>query len=79
MGKALIQLPAASSEKISPDQYRLFDEAETDTEVELEDDKIIVPARIQVIRHIRKQYACKCGQCIRTAALPKQPIIASIA
>ncbi len=26
----------------------------------------IIPAKIQVIRHIRKQYACKCGQCIRT-------------
>jgi len=35
----------------------------------------IVPAKIQVIRHIRKQYACDCGQCIRsypfkTAATP---------
>ena len=34
----------------------------------------IIPAKIQVIRHIRKQYACQCGQCIRTADLPKQPI-----
>ena len=41
---ALARRYAASSEKISPDQYRLFDEAETDTEVEWEDDKIIVPA-----------------------------------
>ena len=130
---ALARRYAASSEKISPDQYRLFDEAETDTEVELEDDEVIVPAhrrkkggrkklpgtlprvdvihelngddlicphdggvlneigektseqldivpaRIQVIRHIRKQYACKCGQCIKTAALPKQPIPKSMA
>jgi len=130
---ALARRYAASSEKISPDQYRLFDEAETDTEVEWEDDKIIVPAhtrqkggrkklpeslprvdvvhelseeericphdgatlaeigavtseqldivpaKIQVIRHIRKQYACKCGQCIKTAALPKQPIPKSMA
>jgi transposase len=130
---ALARRYAASSEKISPDQYRLFDEAETDTEARSEDDEVIVPAhsrkkggrkklpdtlprvdvihelsgddlicphdggvlneigeksseqldivpaRIQVIRHIRKQYACECGQCIRTAALPKQPIPKSMA
>jgi transposase len=130
---AIARRYAASSEKISPDQYLLFDEAETDTEVELEDDKIIVPAhtrkkggrkklpdtlprvevvhelsaeericphdgatlveigavtseqldivpaKIQVIHHIRKQYACKCGQCIKTAALPGQPIPKSMA
>ena len=39
----------------------------------------IVPAKIQVIRHIRKQYACDCGHCIRTAALPAQPIPKSLA
>ena len=130
---AIARRYAASSEKIAPDQYRLFDEAETDTGAELEDDQIvvpahtrkkggrkklpeslprvevvhelsgdalicphdgatlveigaktseqldIVPARIQVIRHIRKQYACDCGQCIKTAALPKQPIPKSMA
>jgi len=130
---ALARRYAASSEKISPDQYLLFDEAETDTEIEWEDDKIIVPAhsrkkggrkklpdtlprvevvhelsaeericphdgatlaeigavtseqldiipaKIQVIRHIRKQYACKCGQCIKTAGLPRQPIPKSMA
>jgi len=130
---ALARRYAASSEKISPDQYRLFDEAEADTEAEAEDDQIsvpahtrkkggrrklpetlprveviyelsaedricphdgavlaeigavtseqldIVPAKIQVIRHIRKQYAGKCGQCIKTAALPKQPIPKSMA
>ena len=130
---ALARRYAASSEKISPDQYRLFDEAETDTEVEPEDDQIIVPAhtrkkggrkklpeslprvevvyelsgdelicphdgatlteigavtseqldivpaKIQVIRHIRKQYACACGQCIKTAAWPQQPIPKSMA
>jgi transposase len=27
----------------------------------------IVPAKIQVLRHIRKKYACGCGQCIKTA------------
>jgi len=39
----------------------------------------IIPAKIQVIRHIRKQYACQCGKCIKTAALPKQPIPKSMA
>ena len=130
---ALARRYAASSEKISPDQYRLFDEAEVDTGAEPEDEEIavpahsrkkrgrkklpeslprvevvhelsgeqricphdgatlteigavtseqldIVPATIQVIRHIRKQYACDCGQCIKTAALPKQPIPKSMA
>jgi transposase len=130
---ALARRYAASSEKISPDQIRLFDEAEADTEAEREDDEVavpahtrrqrgrkklpeslprvelvhelsseericphdgailveigevtseqldIVPAKIQVIRHIRKQYACGCGQCIKTAALPQQPIPKSMA
>jgi len=130
---AIARRYAASSEKISPDQYLLFDEAETDSEIDWEDDVVIVPAhtrkkggrkklpdslprvdvihelsaeericphdgatlaeigavtseqldiipaKIQVIRHIRKQYACQCGQCIKTAGLPKQPIPKSMA
>lgn len=140
---ALARRYAASSEKVSADQIRLFDEAEADVD-ELEssdvdsladgdDDTIevpahtrkkrgrkplpdtlprvdvvhelpeseqvcphdgqalkviteviseqldIVPAKIQVIRHIRKRYACDCGQCIRTAPLPNQPIPKSLA
>ena len=39
----------------------------------------IIPAKIQVIRHIRKQYACTCGQCIKTAPPPTQPIPKSLA
>jgi transposase len=132
---ALARRYAASSEKISPDQIRLFDEAEVETQtVSLEPDESvivpehsrrkrgrkklpealsrievihelaanericpydgnplteigdviseqldIIPASIQVIRHIRKQYACSCGQCIKTAALPPQPIPKSLA
>ena len=35
----------------------------------------IVPMQIQVIRHIRKQYACPCCEgFLKTAAKPKQPI-----
>ena len=131
---ALARRYAASSEKLSPDQIRLFDEAEVEIQVELADNETvivpehsrkkrgrkklpdtlprvdvvhelsaeeqvcphdgaalteigeviseqldIVPAKIQVIRHIRKQYACKCGQCIKTAPLPPQPIPKSLA
>jgi len=123
---ALARRYAASSEKLAPDQIRLFDEAEvaaqaaafTEDETvtvpahtrrkrgrkklpdalprvevihELSDSERycphdgaplaeigeviseqldIVPAKIQVIRHIRKQYACSCGHCIKTATLP---------
>ena len=134
---ALARRYAASSEKLSPDQIRMFDEAEVDAEAQAvmpsEDDTItvpehtrrkrgrkklpealprvdviheladaertcphdgkplteigevtseqldIVPAKIQVIQHIRKQYACSCGHCIKTAALPPQPIPKSLA
>jgi hypothetical protein len=121
---ALARRYAASSEKLSPDQICLFDEAETQATAPGEDETVsvpahsrrkrgrkplpealprvavihelpeaervcphdghpltevgevtseqldIIPARIRVIRHVRKQYACRCGQFIRTAALP---------
>jgi transposase len=132
---ALAKRYAASSEKISPDQILIFDEAETDAEAvsDTGDDVVlvpahkrrkrgrkplpdnlpridvvheipaterccdhdgrllveigdviseqldIIPAKIQVIRHIRKKYACECGQCIKTAPLPAQPIPKSLA
>ena len=138
---ALARRYAASSEKLSPDQIALFDEAELDGEAEpdsavdasTDDDEItvaahqrkkrgrrplpdhlpridvihelaederhcdhdgqllteigaviseqldIIPAKIQVTRHIRKKYACACGQCIKTAPLPAQPIPKSMA
>jgi transposase len=132
---ALAKRYAASSEKISPDQVCLFDEAEADVPaIEDADDEVIlvpahtrkkrgrkplpdslpridvihdlpeserrcdhdgqllteideviseqldiIPAKIQVIRHIRKKYACSCGQCIKTAPLPAQPIPKSMA
>jgi len=131
---ALARRYAASSEKISPDQVLMFDEAEVDVAaVPDTDDEVlvpahkrrkcgrkplpdnlprvdvvheipeserhcdhdgqllveigeviseqldIIPAKIQVIRHIRKKYACSCGQCIKTAPLPAQPIPKSMA
>jgi len=39
----------------------------------------IIPAKIRVLRHIRKKYACSCGQCIKTATLPNQMIPKSMA
>ena len=134
---ALARRYAASSEKLSPDQIRLFDEAEADAAMGGEDDAHdeaiavpthtrkrrgrrplpenlprvdviheipadqrhcphdgqvlaeidqvvseqldIIPAQVRVIRHVRKQYACACGQCIQTAPLPGQPIPKSMA
>ena len=140
---ALARRYAASSEKLSPDQIGLFDEAEHDSDVasdtdadasvETDDDEItvaahkrkkrgrkplpdhlpridviheipesarrcdhdgrllteigeviseqldIIPAKIRVIRHIRRKYACDCGYCIKTAPLPAQPIPKSMA
>jgi transposase len=137
---ALARRYAASSEKLSPDQIRLFNEAEVDAPLEgdgtaeidsgetvavpahnrkkggrkplpdtlprvdiiheipedqrhcphdgqalteinqvVSEQLDIVPAQIRVLRHIRKQYACSCGQCIRTALLPGQPIPKSMA
>ena len=135
---AIARRYAASSEKISADQLRLFDEAELDVETdapadECEEDSItvpehkrrksgrkklpdtlprvdaihelteeericphdgailgeigeevseqldIIPASIRVLRHIRKKYACSCGQCIKTAKLPAQVIPKSLA
>ena len=125
---ALAKRYAASSERISADQIRLFDEAEAEVESVAEPEPVtvgshtrkargreplpdtlprvdivhelgeqerrcphdgqqlaeigeevceqldIVPATIQVLRHVRKKYACSCGQCIKTAPLPAQPI-----
>lgn len=40
----------------------------------------IIPAKIYVIEHIRKKYACrKCEETIKTAPMPPQPIPRSIA
>lgn len=136
---ALANRYAASSEKITSEQYRLFDEAEAETGCDenlliQDDDTVavpehtrqkkrgrkalpdslprvdvihelddamrvceydgnvlneigevvseqldIIPAKIQVLRHIRKKYACSCGQCIKLAPLPNQPIPKSLA
>jgi len=137
---AIARRYAARSEKISPDQVRLFDEAESEVLIDgenidesseedsivipahtrkksgrkplpktlprmdviyelLEPERVcphdgnllsemneviseqldIIPAKIQVIRHIQKQYACSCGECIKLAPKPAQPIPKSMA
>ncbi len=135
---ALARRYAASSEKMSADQLRLFDEAELDAGAEELDDQSeedsvmvpehkrrkggpkklpdtlprvdvvhelsdadricphdgsilaeigeevteqldIIPAKIQVLRHICKKYACQCGQCIKKAPRPAQAIPKSLA
>lgn len=134
---AIARRYAASSEKISAHQLRLFDEAELDADAHppesddedsitvpahtrkktgrkklpdtlprvdvvhelAEADRVcphdgnvlaeigeavseqldIIPASIRVLRHIRKKYACSCGQCIKTAQSPAQVIPKSLA
>ena len=40
----------------------------------------IIPARVQVIQHVRPKYACRiCENSVKTAAIPPQPIPGSIA
>ncbi len=39
----------------------------------------IIPATIRVLRHIRRTYACSCGQCVKTAPLPPQPLPKTLA
>ena len=39
----------------------------------------IIPATIQVLRHIRKKYACACGVGVHTVPLPPQPLPKTLA
>ena len=34
----------------------------------------VIPQQYYVIRHVKLKYACSCRQCLRTAALPPQPL-----
>ena len=67
------ELPEAM--RLCPHDGKVLNEINTVVSEQLD----IVPAKIQVIRHIRKQYACECGQHIQTAPLPAQPIPKSLA
>jgi len=37
----------------------------------------VIPQQYYVIRHVRPTYACACKQCIRSAAMPAQPLPAT--
>jgi transposase len=65
----------AEADRICPHDGAILTEIGEDVSEQLD----IIPAKIQVLRHIRKKYACQCGQCIKTAALPAQAIPKSLA
>ena len=45
----------------------------TEIDAELSEQLDYTPAKVQVLRHIRKKYACRgCERCVKTAALPAQ-------
>ncbi len=47
----------------------------TEIGVEISEQLDIIPAKVQVIRHIRKKYACPCCQAgVKLAPMPPQPI-----
>ena len=65
----------ADNEKICGCGHELrFIKDETSEQLE------IIPAKIYVVQHVRKKYACKhCEETIKTAPMPAQPIPRSIA
>ena len=64
------------SEKICPNDGTALHRLGTVVSEQLD----IIPMRIQVIRHVRHTYGCRgCGETVKTAALPPQPIPRSIA
>ncbi len=61
----------SEEEKVCPHDGHDLKEIGTQVSEQLD----IVPMNIQVLRHIRKQYACPCCEgYLKTAAKPKQPI-----
>ena len=37
----------------------------------------VIPLQYYVLRHLKRKYACTCKCCVRTAAMPKQPLPSS--
>jgi len=61
----------SDEEKVCPHDGQVLKEIGEKTSEQLD----IIPMQIQVIRHIRKQYACPCCEgYLKTASKPKQPI-----
>ncbi len=66
----------SDEEKVCPNDGTTLELIGEDSSEQLD----IVPAKVQVIRHIRRKYACPCcEQQVKTAPLPPQPIPRSIA
>ncbi len=65
----------AECERVCPHDGKILTEMSEVISEQLD----IIPAKIQVSRHIRKQYACSCRHCIKVAPLPAQPIAKSLA
>ncbi len=61
----------SESEKVCPHDGHVLHEIGRDVSEQLD----VIPAKIQVIRHVRLKYGCRCcEQTIKTAPLPPQPI-----
>jgi len=57
------------------EQFCVEGHALTEIGVEISEQLDIIPAKVQVIRHIRKKYACPCCQAgVKIAPMPPQPI-----
>lgn len=76
--KALPQeLPRVEIIHDLPENQRFCSEGHELKEIgtEISEQLDIIPAKVQVLRHIRKKYACPCCQAgVKTAPLPLQPI-----
>jgi transposase len=72
--EVLHDLPEA--EKICPHDGTALERIGEEVSEQLD----VIPAKVQVLRHIRPKYACPCcRQGIKTAPMPPQPIPKSIA
>ena len=65
----------STEERICPHDGQVLTEIGEEVSEQLD----IIPATIQVLRHIRKKYGCACGRCVKTAALPAQPLPKTLA
>ena len=72
--EVLHDLPAA--EKVCPHDGTALERIGEEVSEQLD----VIPAKVQVLRHVRPKYACPCcRQGVKTARLPPQPIPKSIA
>ena len=72
--RVLVMHTLPEAERICPHDGQVLTEIGVVTSEQLE----LIPAQIRVLQHQRTQYACACGQCLKTAPLPAQPIPKSL-